>query len=75
MYRWDHDIRPVSTVDRIRYIQNCLLLYQRGGIQALLTAPIWTEYRYLQNKSAAGLGKIHCICILVHGIFYNVLLE
>ena len=60
MYRWDHDIQPVSTVDRIRYIQNCLLLYQRGGIRALLTAPIWTEYWYLQNKSAA-LGKIHCI--------------
>ena len=60
MYRWDHDIRPVSTVDRIRYIQNCLLLYQRGGIRALSTAPIWTEYRYLQNKSAAGLGNFDC---------------
>ena len=63
MYRWDHDIRPVSTVDRIRYIQNCLLLYQRGGIRALSTAPIWTEYRYLQNKSAAGLGNFDCIII------------
>ena len=54
MYRWDHDIRPVSTVDRIRCIQNCLLLYQRGANRALSTAPILTEYRYLQKKSAAG---------------------
>ena len=43
MYRWDHDIWPVFTVDRIRYLQNHLLLCQKGegggGIQALLTAP------------------------------------
>ena len=72
MYRWDHDIRPVSTVDRIRYIQNCLLLYQRGGIRALSTAPIWTEYRYLQNKSAAGLGNFDCICIPDSSVKQNV---
>ena len=68
----EKSINPVWTVPNVplgprysvdfRYIQNCLLLYQRGGIRALLTAPIWTEYRYLQNKSATGLGKIYCIC-------------
>ena len=58
MFRWDHDIRPVFTVDRIRYLQNRLLLYQRDefgpyyqrrfgentGIYRTNWRPVWAKF-------------------------------
>ena len=58
-----NDIRPVSTVDIIRDIQNCLLLYQRGGysghfqqrcfghnigIYSPYRRPVWANYQYTE---------------------------
>ena len=34
--------------------------------------PVWTEYRYLHNKSAAGLGKIHCILYIYGFARYKI---
>ena len=60
-------VGPAFTVDIIRYLQNSVLLCHRGGgggIRALLTAPVWTEFRYLhiyRRPIWTKYTEIHCL--------------